>query len=42
MTGGYFDLDKPKRPSREARDDFVAERLWTVSERRVDLGPDLF
>jgi len=42
LTGGYFDLDRPKRPSREARDDGVAERLWTVSERRVDLGADLF
>lgn len=36
-TGLYFDNDKPKDPSALAKDDAVAERLWTESERLVHL-----
>jgi retinol dehydrogenase 14 len=32
-NGLYFDDDKPREPSALARDDAVAERLWTESER---------
>jgi NAD(P)-dependent dehydrogenase (short-subunit alcohol dehydrogenase family) len=32
VTGQYFDDCRPKEPSREARDETVATRLWAVSE----------
>jgi NAD(P)-dependent dehydrogenase (short-subunit alcohol dehydrogenase family) len=32
-SGLYFDDDKPREPSALARDDAVAERLWTESAR---------
>lgn len=32
VTGLYFDDCRPEEPSREARDDAVAARLWAVSE----------
>jgi NAD(P)-dependent dehydrogenase (short-subunit alcohol dehydrogenase family) len=32
VTGGYFAKCRPRRPSRAARDDAAAARLWTVSE----------
>ena len=34
-TGGYFIDDRPRRPSRTARDDALARRLWDVSEAWV-------
>lgn len=41
-SGGYFDLDRPKKPSREARNDDVARRLWDVTEQRLGLTSKLF
>ena len=35
VTGAYFARSKPKKPSREARDEAKAARLWDVSEELV-------
>ena len=37
-TGQYFDQADPRNPSRLARDDAVAERLWTESARLTGIG----
>src|SRR5207237_5984027 len=37
-TGQYFERNKAKQPSRLARDDAVAERLWKESARLVNLS----
>ena len=36
-TGRYFDQDQPRNPSKLARDDTVADRLWTESARLTQL-----
>jgi len=38
-TGLYFADEKPKKPSRQARDDEAAERLWNLSAEMVGLEP---
>jgi NAD(P)-dependent dehydrogenase (short-subunit alcohol dehydrogenase family) len=35
VTGGYFQRSKPGHPSKRARSDEDAQRLWAVSERLV-------
>lgn len=37
-SGGYYFDCKPSQPSRAARDDAAAERLWQISERLVGIG----
>jgi NAD(P)-dependent dehydrogenase (short-subunit alcohol dehydrogenase family) len=39
-TGAYFDKQNQRRPSRAARDDEMADRLWSVSADLVDVEPD--
>lgn len=39
VTGRYFDDEKPKPPSREARDPAIARRLWDVSAALTGLDP---
>ena len=36
VTGEYFVKCKPRTPSRAARDEAAAARLWSVSEELVD------
>jgi len=38
VSGQYFVKCKPKRPSKAARDDDAARRLWTVSEQLTRTG----
>ncbi|MFW6051726.1 MAG: SDR family oxidoreductase [Myxococcota bacterium] len=38
-SGGYFIDGRPAKPSREARDDAVAAKLWDTSERLTGLPP---
>ncbi|MFT4009559.1 MAG: SDR family oxidoreductase [Nocardioidaceae bacterium] len=38
LTGDYFDNDEPTKPSRLARDDRLAERLWDASADLVGLA----
>ena len=40
VNGEYFDQQRQRRPSRAARDDETAERLWTVSAELVDVDDD--
>jgi retinol dehydrogenase 12 len=37
VSGGYFEDSRQKRPSAQAQDDDLAERLWQESERLVGL-----
>jgi NAD(P)-dependent dehydrogenase (short-subunit alcohol dehydrogenase family) len=37
IPGGYFDRDRAKKPSREARDEHVARKLWEISAQQVGL-----
>ena len=39
VTGQFFTKCRPKTPSKAARDDAAAARLWEVSERLVGLVP---
>jgi prephenate dehydratase len=39
QTGLYFEKNQPRTPSRVARDDAVAARLWQESARLVHLEP---
>jgi len=36
-SGGYFVDERPKRPSRKARDEALQERVWTASAEAVGL-----
>lgn len=36
VTGKYFDKCKPVKTSREAQDEAVAAKLWSVSEQLID------
>lgn len=38
LSGLYFEKNRPKEPSKLARDDAIAERLWVESERLTGLG----
>lgn len=40
VTGRYFAACREKEPSKEARDDEVARRLWSVSEELTRTGRD--
>ncbi|WP_255148888.1 SDR family NAD(P)-dependent oxidoreductase [Halorarius halobius] len=40
VTGAYFDKQRRRTPSREARSDANAERLWSVSADLVDVDED--
>lgn len=35
QTGGYYVRCRPSKPSRAARDEQAAERLWTISEQLI-------
>lgn len=37
-TGAYFEKNKPVKPSRPARDEAVAKRLWEISEKLTGLA----
>lgn len=39
VSGGYFYKRRPSTPSKEARDDAAAERLWGETERLAGTGP---
>lgn len=39
VTGGYYQDEKPTKPSAAARDDEAARRLWTLSEQLTGLAP---
>jgi len=39
VSGGYYERCRPRTPSRTARDDGTARRLWNLSERLVGLAP---
>lgn len=41
LSGGYFSKCKPRTPSRAARDEAVAERLWIESARLAQLDSAL-
>lgn len=36
-TGGYYDKKKPKTPSADARSDYFARELWTLSSRLTEV-----
>ncbi|MFC7225946.1 SDR family NAD(P)-dependent oxidoreductase [Salinirubellus salinus] len=40
VTGQYFDQQRQRRPSRSARDDETADRLWDLSADLVGVDPD--
>lgn len=40
VTGAYFDQTRERQPSRAARDDATADRLWSVSADLVGVDPD--
>ncbi len=38
MTGLYFEKNQPVKPSRAARDEAAAKRLWEISETLTGLA----
>jgi len=38
-TGGYYAKGRLREPSRAARDDATAQRLWQLSEELTGLAP---
>ena len=40
VNGEYFDQQRQRRPSRAARDEETADRLWEVSADLADVDPD--
>jgi NAD(P)-dependent dehydrogenase (short-subunit alcohol dehydrogenase family) len=38
VTGTYFEKNKPAKPTRPARDEAIAKRLWDVSEKLTGLA----